>query len=61
MEAWQVKEIEHLYPYARGRVHLLGKWSELEISDPYKKPKEAFVEAYEKIDRACEEWCHKLW
>jgi protein-tyrosine phosphatase len=61
MEAWQVKEIEHLYPYARGRVHLLGKWSELEISDPYKKPKEAFVEAYEKIDRACEDWCHKLW
>ena len=61
MEQWQRKEIENLYPFARGRVHLLGKWSELEISDPYKKPKEAFVEAFDKIDKACEEWCNKLW
>ena len=61
MESWQKKEIESLYPYARGRVHLLGKWSELEIEDPYKKSKQAFVEAFVKIDKACEEWCKKLW
>ncbi len=60
MEHWQQKEIENLYPYARGRVHLLGKWAETEISDPYKKPKEAFVHAYEKINKACDEWCDKL-
>ena len=65
MEAWQQKEIENLYPYARGRVHLLGKWGAegkqaLEISDPYKKPKQAFVHAYEKINKACDQWCHKL-
>lgn len=60
MEAWQQKEIEGLYPYARGRVHLLGKWSDEEIADPYRKPKEYFIEAYEKIDKACEEWCTKL-
>lgn len=60
MENWQKKEIENLYPYARGRVHLLGKWGETEISDPYKKPKQAFVHAYEKINKACDEWCDKL-
>ena len=60
MEHWQQKEIESLYPYARGRVHLLGIWGETEISDPYKKSKEAFVHAYEKINNACDEWCDKL-
>jgi protein-tyrosine phosphatase len=61
MEQWQQKEIERIYPYARGRVHLLGKWGDVEIADPYKRPKEHFVEAFEKIDKACEEWCNKLW
>lgn len=60
MERWQQQEIERLYPFARGRVHLLGKWSDMEIADPYRKPKEYFVEAYEKINKACEEWCNKL-
>ena len=65
MENWQQKEIENQYPYARGRVHLLGKWGAegkqaLEISDPYKKPKQAFVHAYEKINKACAQWCDRL-
>ncbi len=61
MELWQQKEIEKLYPFARGRVHLLGKWGVGEIADPYKKPKEAFVDAYEKIECSCNEWCEKVW
>lgn len=61
MERWQQKEIEHLYPFSRGRVHLLGKWDDAEIADPYKKSKAIFLEAYEKIDKACNEWCNKLW
>lgn len=60
MENWQQKEIESFYPYARGRVHLLGKWSNAEIFDPYKKPKQAFIKTYEKINKACNEWCDKL-
>lgn len=60
MEYWQLKEIEAIYPYARGRVHLLGKWSDLEVEDPYKKSKEAFVEAFERIDPLCQQWCEKL-
>jgi protein-tyrosine phosphatase len=60
MELWQQKEIESIYHYARGRVHLLGKWSDMEVEDPYKKPKEAFIEAFVKIDQLCQQWCEKL-
>jgi len=60
MEQWHQKEIEQRYPFSRGRVHLLGKWGGSEIGDPYKKPKEQFVAAYERIERACQEWCKKL-
>lgn len=60
MEHWQQREVERLYPYSRGRVHLLGKWSDTEIADPYRKPKESFIEAYEKIEKACQEWTLKL-
>ena len=60
MEFWQQKEIEGLYPYARGRVHLLGKWSDMEVEDPYKKSKEAFVEAFVELDQLCQQWCAKL-
>lgn len=61
MEQWQKKEIEHLFPFARGRVHLLGKWGVGDIADPYKKSREAFVDAYAKIERSCNEWCEKVW
>lgn len=60
MEYWQQKEIESLFPYARGRVHLLGKWSNVEVEDPYKKSKEVFVMAFEEIDQLCQQWCEKL-
>ncbi|MEN8170729.1 MAG: low molecular weight protein-tyrosine-phosphatase [Pseudomonadota bacterium] len=61
MEEWQRKEIESLYPFARGRVHSMGKWGTGDIGDPYRKPIGAFVEAYEKIEQACDEWCKKVW
>ena len=60
MEAWQQKEIENLFPFSRGRVHLMGKWSDCEIEDPYKKSKEHFVEAFMRINQSCKEWCDKL-
>lgn len=61
METWQQKEIEAMYPIARGRVHLVGKWGVGEIPDPYQKPKDAFVEVFEKIQQSCEAWYGKLW
>ena len=60
MEQWQQKEIEQIYPFSLGRVHLLGKWGGSEIGDPYKKSKAHFSMAYEKIERSCQQWCEKL-
>jgi protein-tyrosine phosphatase len=61
METYQQKDIEQLQPILRGRVHLMGKWGVGEIADPYGKKKQAFVEACEKINDSCEEWCSRLW
>jgi protein-tyrosine phosphatase len=60
MEHWQQKEIERLYPFSRGRVHLLGKWDKREISDPYQMSKAHFLDAYKKIEKSCQQWCEKL-
>jgi protein-tyrosine phosphatase len=60
MEQCQKKEIERLYPFSRGRVHLLGKWDESEISDPYQMSKAHFLEAYKKIEQSCLRWSEKL-
>ena len=61
MESRQRMDIEKLHPVACGRVHLMGKWEIGEIADPYGKPMQAFIEAYEKINDSCEEWCRRLW
>lgn len=60
MERWQQKEIEHRYPFSRGRVHLLGKWDDVEISDPYRMSKAHFIKAYEIIRQSCLQWSEKL-
>jgi protein-tyrosine phosphatase len=60
MEDWHRKQIEQLHPFSRGRVHLLGKWDGVEISDPYKMPKSEFVEAYQLIHQSCVQWVGKL-
>ena len=60
MEAWQQKEIESAFPQARGRVHRLGKWSDIEIPDPYRKPRNAFEEALKQIETGLDDWKKKL-
>jgi protein-tyrosine phosphatase len=60
MESWQQKEIEDRFPFSRGRVHLMGKWNDSEINDPYKKSKEHFIDAFDKINQSCKEWCDRL-
>lgn len=61
MEEWQQQEIERLYPFSRGRVYLFGKWGVGDIADPYRQPKEFFVEAYNKLQLSTQDWKNKLW
>lgn len=51
MDGRQQKAIEEMYPPARGKVHRLGKWQDADIPDPYRQPREAFVNALTLIER----------
>ncbi len=61
MEKNHRNEMIRLFPSSCGKVHLLGKWSEFEIADPYKKPKEIFQNAYRLIAQGVDEWQKRLW
>lgn len=56
MESWQQQEVERLYPFAKGRVFAIGKWSDITVDDPYKKPREAFEEALVGIRQGVKDW-----
>ena len=60
MESWQQRKVEEQYPFARGRVFTIGKWSNSEIADPYKKPREAFEAAFKGIQEGYTEWLEYL-
>ena len=60
MESEQQAYIHNLLPTARGKVHLLGKWQEIEIPDPYKKSDEYVEYVYKLINTSVEQWSGKL-
>jgi protein-tyrosine phosphatase len=47
-------------PPLRGRVQLLGRWRDLEIPDPYGRPKAAFESVFEQIDDCVADWLPRL-
>jgi len=62
MEQKHVEGIQSQFPESRGKVHLIGKWSDnQEIPDPYKKDKEAFSSAALLIESGLTAWQKKLW
>lgn len=49
------------YPQLRGRVHKLMKWREnADVEDPYRRPREAFVQAFDDIEAGIEDWLRRL-
>jgi protein-tyrosine phosphatase len=60
MELFQRQWIEQSFPFVRGRVHLLGKWREVEVADPFRKSPLAFDVAMEEILRAVADWRVRL-
>jgi protein-tyrosine phosphatase len=56
METEHLKAIHIIAPSSKGKVHLLGKWSDFEIPDPYKQPRHEFEVALELIERGVNEW-----
>ena len=61
MTSGQKEQIECSLPSIRGRVHRLGHWGEYDIPDPYRRPREAFEQAFLLIEQGVKVWCGKLW
>lgn len=62
MEQKHINAIQSKFPESRGKVHLIGKWSDnMEVPDPYKKDKDAFVKALSLIESGLTDWQQKLW
>lgn len=47
-------------PNICGKVHLLGKWGDFEIPDPYRKSKQVFTETYNSIKKGVKDWQKKI-
>jgi protein-tyrosine phosphatase len=52
----QTKEVEKLYPGAKGRVYRIGHWGGFDVVDPYKRPKAIFEQAFALIEQGVDEW-----
>lgn len=62
MEQGHVDAVQSQFPESRGKVHLIGKWSDnQEIPDPYRKDKAAFASAASLIEAGIDAWQNKLW
>ncbi|HET8715876.1 MAG TPA: low molecular weight protein-tyrosine-phosphatase [Holophagaceae bacterium] len=63
MDEAQKAWCEALLPSVRGRVFLLGHWrpaGEREIPDPYRRGREAFHAAWQRIQLAVADWLPRL-
>lgn len=59
-ERAQIAAVESVDPFARGKVHLLGKWESAEIADPHGGPEADYRESYTLIERLVQGWLQKL-
>lgn len=59
METSHKQELEQKYPFTRGKVHCLGHTGptqKVEIADPYRKNREAFVTSHNAIEQGVAHW-----
>ena len=61
MEQNHRKEIECMFPNVCGKVHLLGKWGDFEVPDPYRKSREVFKDTHQLIMQGIDQWQARLW
>lgn len=59
-ERAQIAAVEAVDPFARGKVHLLGKWEDADIADPHGGPEADYRESYTLIERLVQGWLQKL-
>ena len=60
MEAGHKRAIDEQDPTARGKIHRLGEWQDLDIPDPYRQPRKAFEETLVLSDEGVQDWAEKI-
>ena len=60
MEQGHRRAIDSVEPAARGKIYRLCEWRDVDIPDPYGKPRESFEEALALIERGVSDWAGKL-
>ncbi len=61
MENAHLQTLKSHFPFAQGKVHLLGKWSQNEIPDPYYRTLPEFKAVFNLIEQGTLAWQTKLW
>jgi protein-tyrosine phosphatase len=57
MERAHLLNIMQLAPEVRGKAFLIGQWQhKTEIADPFRRPRQAFEQAYEHLSRCVDDW-----
>lgn len=59
MESCHRDEILSCAPSSRGKVFRLGHFSDIDIHDPYRKPRAIYAEALKLIETSVSEWIHE--
>ena len=60
MEAGHRRAIDDADPTARGKVHRLGEWQDVDIDDPYRQEREAYEDALRDIQAGVASWVEKI-
>jgi len=60
MENGQKREILHKYPFMEGKVFRYGEPQQVDVPDPYRRPENAFVLAWNYISKLTPYWVEKI-
>lgn len=60
MEERQIREVAEVDSSSRGKVHLLGKWLNVEIYDPYRQAESVYRGSAELVEQSVENWIKKI-
>lgn len=60
MEQQQIKGVEMVDRSSKGKVHLLGKWDDVEIYDPYRQDETVYRGSAELVERSVANWIKKI-
>ncbi|MGI4984356.1 MAG: low molecular weight protein-tyrosine-phosphatase [Janthinobacterium lividum] len=60
MEQHQIRGVEAMDSSSKGKVHLLGKWDDVEIGDPYRQDESVYRGSAELVERSVANWIKKI-